>query len=117
MLLSTWPGTGSSGSNCSIRPLTATNTPCSFASDSAGCAPADRDHILGWIEAGPDLQRFIASHESWFGRPPSAEEIEVFADHYRLERLWPISGDLPEAWRHASPHLPPVTESRTCRNS
>jgi hypothetical protein len=35
-------------------------------------SPADREHILGWIEAGPDLQGFIASHESWSGRPPSA---------------------------------------------
>ena len=61
--------------------------------------PADRDRILGWIEAGPDTERFAASHESWFGRPPSQDETQAFADHYRLERLWPIRSDLPEAWR------------------
>ena len=65
----------------------------------AGLDLADRERILGWIEAGPDLELFAASYETWFGRRPSAEEMENCADQYRMERLWPIRNDLPEAWR------------------
>jgi len=66
----------------------------------AHLVPADRERILSWIEEGPDVERFAASHESWTGRRPSAEETERYADHDRLERLWPIRDDLPEPWQH-----------------
>ncbi len=65
----------------------------------ASLAPADREHILGWIEAGPDLERFATDHEFWTGQRPSAEEAERYAEHYRLERLWPIRNNIPETWQ------------------
>jgi hypothetical protein len=64
-----------------------------------GLEPADRDRILAWIEAGPEVERFVANHESWVGHGPSVEETERFADRYRLERLWPIRNSLPALWR------------------
>ena len=112
------PGPGQAHQEGPVRFLRA--SPRIFSSDAAAfrlAHSADREHILGWIEAGPDLQGFIAGHESWFGGPPAAEEIEVFADHYRLERLWPIQSDLPEAWRHRLATSSPVTEGRNNRNS
>ena len=64
-----------------------------------GLAAADREIILNWIEAGPDLERFAANHEFWSGQRPTAEDNERFADHFRLDRLWPIRNDLPDPWR------------------
>ncbi len=65
----------------------------------AALAPGDREQIVGWIDAGPDLERFASNHAHWTGQRPSAEETQSFADHYRLERLWPLRDDLPQLWK------------------
>ena len=41
----------------------------------AGMVPPDQEAILGWIDAGPDLERSAVNHEFFTGQRPSAEEL------------------------------------------
>lgn len=59
----------------------------------------DQDTILGWIDAGPDLDELKERIERWEGRPATPEEVVREANRWRLEHLAPIAGALPEAWR------------------
>lgn len=55
--------------------------------------------ILGWIDAGTNLERLKDWHESFVGRPPTEEEIERYGKSWKLERLAPIRDELPDNWR------------------
>lgn len=59
----------------------------------------DQAIILGWIDAGPDLDELKRRIEDWEGRPATQEEVIREANRWRLEHLAPIAGALPEAWR------------------
>ncbi len=61
-----------------------------------------RERILGWIEAGPDPEELSARHEEWeelTGRKPTHEEVQKYANRWRLKRLAPIRDSLPPEWR------------------
>jgi hypothetical protein len=62
-------------------------------------SPEQQAVILDWIEAGPDLDEFRKRALAATGHPPTADEMERFADEWRLEHLAPIVTSLPAAWR------------------
>jgi len=53
----------------------------------------EQDKVLGWIEVGPDLERFKVDTEG-----KTQEEIEDYANWWRLENLVPFRKDLPQEW-------------------
>jgi hypothetical protein len=61
--------------------------------------PDEQGLILAWIEGGPDLDGYTASFASWTGHRPSMEDVERYADRYRLEHLASIRDALPDDWR------------------
>lgn len=46
--------------------------------------------VLGWIDAGPDLDDFAASATEVSGREPTDEELVSYANRWRIEKLTPI---------------------------
>ena len=61
--------------------------------------PTDMRTILGWIEAGPDLERFRERHELFQAEPPTEEEESRYSEVWRRDRLALLGGGLPEGWR------------------
>lgn len=59
----------------------------------------DQATILGWIEAGPNLNELTKRIGDWEGRPATPDEVIREANRWRLEHLAPIAGALPEEWR------------------
>jgi len=59
----------------------------------------DQETILGWIDAGPDLDELRRRIERLEGRPATLEEVTRAANRWRLDNLAPVAGALPEAWR------------------
>ena len=55
--------------------------------------------ILKWIESGPDIAKFKASREEFWGRPVTDSDAIRYKKHWQLERLAWIKEDLPETWR------------------
>jgi len=49
--------------------------------------PDDQKIIMGWIEAGPDLDVFINSEKSWTGNEPTAEKISKYKEAWQLRHL------------------------------
>ncbi len=46
--------------------------------------------VIGWIDAGPDLDDFAASATEVAGRGPTDEELVSYANRWRIEKLTPI---------------------------
>ncbi|NLY01557.1 MAG: hypothetical protein GXY83_36160 [Rhodopirellula sp.] len=60
---------------------------------------AEQTAILGWIEAGPNLEEYCDGCERVFGHRPTEEEAHDHAERWRLEHLQPIRDSLPDAWQ------------------
>jgi len=65
----------------------------------AGLSQRDKEVILSWVAAGPDVEAFRTGAERWSGVRPTDTEIEQFAMRWRQERLAPIQQSLPDDWR------------------
>ncbi|CAA9459777.1 MAG: hypothetical protein AVDCRST_MAG37-3583 [uncultured Rubrobacteraceae bacterium] len=61
--------------------------------------PADKRTILGWIDEGPDLERWRSWREAFEEEAPTEEEELRYVDRWRRDRLTPLGDDLPEDWR------------------
>lgn len=55
--------------------------------------------IFGWIEAGPDLERWKKSEEEWSGKRPSDEDATRYRQIWQRERLAWFQDRLPARWR------------------
>jgi hypothetical protein len=62
-------------------------------------SPQDQSKILTWIDIGPDIEKMRAIDEKMTGKPPTNEQVEYYANHWRLSHLAPIHVSLPEEWR------------------
>ena len=68
--------------------------------DRFGSLLTDNQHeILAWFEQGPDLDKFHESRKAWGERPPTGEESEAYARHWRMKRLRWIRDSLPDVWK------------------
>jgi hypothetical protein len=51
-------------------------------------SPEDQREVLAWIDAGPpNLDRWRAGHEAFYGRPPTDAEVRRDIDGWRQQRL------------------------------
>jgi hypothetical protein len=55
--------------------------------------------VLGWIEQGPDLEKFRKTQEEWKGKPPTDEEVESYRKGWQVIRLAWFTDALPENWK------------------
>ncbi|MCI0408113.1 MAG: hypothetical protein L0191_06025 [Acidobacteria bacterium] len=63
-------------------------------------SPPDQAKILGWIEEGPDREKFMErAEEELTGRRSTQEDFERFANAWRLKRLARLRDSLPLEWR------------------
>lgn len=60
---------------------------------------ADKERILHWIEAGPDLENFKARWGEFTGQTVSDEDAARYGKGWRRDRLAVFRDDLPEAWK------------------
>lgn len=59
----------------------------------------DQCEILGWIQQGPDLDRFRESRKAWGEKTPTEEESAAYAGQWRIRRLRWIRDSLPTEWK------------------
>ncbi len=60
----------------------------------------DQAKILGWIEAGPDIERFRERWQGDNGSAPSDEEVTRYHEAWQLDRLaWIGPENLPQDWQ------------------
>ncbi|MGH3439440.1 MAG: hypothetical protein ACRDRN_23645 [Sciscionella sp.] len=59
---------------------------------------ADRDKLLGLIEAGPDLDSWIEGHSRMQGQPPSQATIRQWRCRWQRDRLAALCPVLPPEW-------------------
>ena len=59
----------------------------------------DKDRILAWIEAGPDLENFKARWGRFTGQAVSDEDARRYAKGWRRDRLTLFLDHLPEDWK------------------
>jgi|LFRM01.1.fsa_nt_gb hypothetical protein len=63
-------------------------------------AEKDQAKILGWIEAGPDVERFKEQRQAVNGSPPSDEEVARYREAWQRDRLaWIGPENLPQDWQ------------------
>jgi hypothetical protein len=62
-------------------------------------SPQDQSKILTWIDSGPDIEKMKTIEEKRTGNPPRKEQMERYADHWRLSHLAPIHASLQEEWK------------------
>lgn len=62
-------------------------------------SPQNQSKILTWIDNGPDIEEMRAVEEKRTGKPPIKEQMERYADHWRLSHLAPIHASLQEEWK------------------
>jgi hypothetical protein len=55
--------------------------------------------ILGWIEQGPDLEKFKKSEEEFTGKPPPDEETQRYRKYWQRDRLAWFKESLPKEWK------------------
>jgi hypothetical protein len=62
-----------------------------------------QERIWGWIDAGPDLERYKETAEKRTGTRPTREEAAHFRRAWKFRRLAALEGVLPPEWqrRHA----------------
>lgn len=61
--------------------------------------PAEKQTILGWIDAGPDLGPLRERRKLSGGQPPTEEEELRYSESWRRDRLALLGDGLPEGWR------------------
>jgi len=62
--------------------------------------PEEQAKILGWIEDGPDVDRWKQRRESRSGKAPSEEEVVRYQEVWQRDKLYEIGPDnLPTEWR------------------
>lgn len=62
--------------------------------------PGDQAKILGWIEAGPDVDRWKQRHLGETGQMPSEEDVSHYREIWQRDWLARIGpNNLPEKWR------------------
>jgi hypothetical protein len=63
-------------------------------------AENDQAKLLGWIEAGPDIERFKEQRQGENGSPPSDEEVTRYRKMWQRDRLgWIGPENLPRDWQ------------------
>lgn len=55
--------------------------------------------VLGWIEEGPDIQKFEEAEQRLKGKQPPDDEISHYRKIWQLKRLAWFKPHLPEGWR------------------
>ena len=88
----------------------------------AALSKSDQDTLLSWIEMGPDRDAMQRWHEGLAGSSPSDEEVDAWVEHWQRDRLSPVAGALPIAWRNrfdqlVSRHGAPVFDYSLHRTS
>jgi len=61
--------------------------------------PEYQETILGWIEEGPDVQRFKERQVRWSGTQPGEEEAARYAKVWQCSQLARIAPSLPGDWQ------------------
>lgn len=56
--------------------------------------PADTEHWLGWVDAGPDMAAFESSFQFRHSRAASADERERYRDHWKFGKLYAVQATL-----------------------
>lgn len=60
----------------------------------------DQNKILDWIEAGPDMEKFIEERQSETGSYPKEEDIIRIKEVWQRDRLaWICAENLPDSWK------------------
>jgi hypothetical protein len=62
-------------------------------------SPAEQAKILGWIERGPDEEKYRTWHQKFFGQSASEEQVAVHTKAWKRDLLALISDDLPNQWK------------------
>jgi len=62
-------------------------------------SPQQRKVILGWIEQGPDLERFKEKEEQFSGKRPTDKEAQRYRRYWQRDRLAWFKESLPKAWK------------------
>lgn len=60
---------------------------------------ADKDVVLQWIDQGPDIEAWARGHENFTGEAATPDELQQYADHWRLRRLHAVRDYLAGPWR------------------
>jgi len=60
--------------------------------------PKHKQLILSWIDAGPDLQKFIEAKKHWTGSRPTEEEAQRYRRRWQRDHLALIKRYLPDEW-------------------
>ena len=71
-------------------------------------SPQQRKVIIGWIEQGPDLDRFKKMEEKFTGKLPTDEEAQRYHRYWQRDRLAWFKKSLPKKWKQRYEEL--VTE-------
>lgn len=58
-----------------------------------------KEIILGWIEEGPDLEKFKTSREQWTGTRPTDEQAKQYKKYWQRDRLAWFRKDLSGNWK------------------
>ncbi len=56
--------------------------------------PDEKNVIIGWLEAGVDLERYRTSFNTWHGRLPTPEEEHQHVGYWQLSRSYPFKDAL-----------------------
>jgi hypothetical protein len=67
--------------------------------------PTQREIILGWIEAGPELEQWTEHAEASENEPQSQEKIQSRIEYWQLQHLAIISDSLEGSWRECYDQL------------
>jgi hypothetical protein len=58
----------------------------------------DKTKILDWIQRGPDIERFKAGWQTFYGSAPNEEEVTRYTMAWQRDRLAPLVRELPVNW-------------------
>jgi hypothetical protein len=73
-------------------------------------SPPEQEKILGWIEKGPDTDRYRERVSKSAGREPTESEVEDYRRTCQRERLEPLASSLPASWKRRYEELASSTE-------
>ena len=60
--------------------------------------PSRQKQMLGWIEEGPDAERYVERARRASGEEPASEQVDRYKKSWQIKRLAPISEHLPPEW-------------------
>jgi hypothetical protein len=82
-------------------------------------SPSDKQALLDWIKAGPDLKAFRHRWEDFTGQPVTEEDAVKYGKRWRRDRLAVLNDGLSDEWKQQYENLvvelgPPedITEAR-----